>query len=55
MKKLLSLLFTFVIAFSMAMPVFAAATGGQETTTTTKTKKTHKAKTKKTKTTATTS
>ena len=47
MKKLLTLLFTAMIAFSLAMPVFA-----QETTTTTtaaKTKKTKAAKTKKTK------
>jgi mannitol-specific phosphotransferase system IIBC component len=47
MKKLLTVLFTAMIAFSLAMPVFA-----QETTTTTtaaKTKKTKATKTKKTK------
>jgi hypothetical protein len=47
MKKLLTLLFTAMIAFSLAMPVFA-----QETTTTTtaaKTKKTKATKAKKTK------
>ena len=49
MKKLLTLLFTFVIAFSLAMPVFATAAGAQETTKEAKTKKTKAAKTKKTK------
>ena len=46
MKKLLTLLFTAMIAFSLAMPVFA-----QETTTTTaaKAKKTKATKAKKTK------
>ena len=49
MKKLLTLLFTAVIAASLAMPVFAQATGTQETTKTAKTKKAKvtKAKTKK--------
>ena len=44
MKKLLSVLFTMMIAFSLAMPVFA-----QDSTKTTKTKKTHATKTPKTK------
>ena len=39
MKKLLTLLFTFAIAFSLAMPVFAQDTGG-EAPKATKTKKT---------------
>lgn len=30
MKKLLTLLFTFAVAFSLAMPVFAQETMGQE-------------------------
>lgn len=30
MKKLLMLLFTFALAFSLAMPVFAQDTGSQE-------------------------
>ena len=46
MKKLLTVLFSFMIVFALAMPVFAAATGAQETTKTEKTKKTHAAKTK---------
>jgi hypothetical protein len=57
MKKLLVMLFTFAIAFSLAMPVFAQdTTQTTETTTTTtgKTKKTKAAKTKKAKKTATT-
>jgi hypothetical protein len=56
MKKLLTMLFALVIVFSLAMPVFAAATGAQDTSATTaKTKKTKMAKTKKAKkTTATT-
>jgi len=49
MKKLLTLLFTFAIAFSLAMPVFAAGPAGQETTKEAKTKKTKATKTKKTK------
>jgi len=49
MKKLLTLLFAGMIAFSLAMPVFAQDTAGQETTKTTKAKKTKAAKTKKTK------
>ncbi len=32
MKKLLTLLFTAVVAFALAMPVYAQETGGQETT-----------------------
>jgi len=39
MKKLWTLLFTFVIAFTLAMPVFAQDTGTQEAP-----KKTEKAK-----------
>jgi hypothetical protein len=53
MKKLLTMLFTGMIAFSLAMPVFAQDTGGQETTKTTKTKKTKATKTKKAKKTTT--
>ena len=44
MKKLLTLLFTGMIVFSLAMPVFAQDTP-QETTKATKTKKTKAAKT----------
>jgi len=47
MKKLLALLFTSVIAFSLAMPVFAQDTATQETPKTEK--KTKKAVTPKTK------
>ena len=50
-------MFTFAVAFSLTMPVFAQEAGAQETTTSTKTKKTKakSTKTKKTKkTTATT-
>jgi hypothetical protein len=55
MKKLLAMLFTLVVAFSLAMPVFAQDTGQATTTTTaTKTKKTKAAKTHKAKTTKTT-
>jgi hypothetical protein len=54
MKKLLVMLFTFVVAFSLAMPVFAQETGQTTTTTTTKAKKTKATKMKKTKTTKTT-
>ena len=54
MKKLVTLLFTFAIAFSLAMPVFAQETGTQETTKTTKTKKTKATKAKKAKTATTT-
>jgi hypothetical protein len=53
MKKLLALLFTFAVAFSLAMPVFAQETSSQtsETTTTGKTvKKSKAAKTKAAKT-----
>jgi hypothetical protein len=50
MKKLLVLLFTFAVAFSLAMPVFAQEAGTQETTKTEKTKKSKTAKTKKAKT-----
>jgi len=53
MKKLLTMLFTGMIAFSLAMPVFAQDTGGQETTKATKTKKTKATKTKKAKKTTT--
>ncbi len=49
MKKLLTLLFTGMIVFSLAMPVFAYNAAGQETTKATKTKKTKATKTKKTK------
>jgi hypothetical protein len=49
MKKLLTLLFTGMIVFSLAMPVFAQDAAGQETTKATKTKKTKATKTKKTK------
>jgi hypothetical protein len=49
MKKLLTMLFTAMIAFSLAMPVFAQDPAGQETTKATKTKKTKATKTKKTK------
>jgi len=48
MKKLLTLLFTGMIAFSLAMPVFAQDTTAPATKAT-KTKKTKAAKTKKTK------
>ena len=48
MKKLLTLLFTGMIVFSLAMPVFAQDTA-QATTKATKEKKTKAAKTKKTK------
>jgi len=45
MKKLLALLFTFALAFTMVMPVFAQDTGQAATTTKAKkTKKTKKAK-----------
>ena len=54
MKKLLIMLFTFAIAFSLAMPVFAQDTGQATTPTTTKTKKTKAAKTKAPKTKKTT-
>jgi len=49
MKKLLTLLFTVVIAFSPAMPVFGEAARPQDTTKTEKTKKVKatKEKTKK--------
>ena len=46
MKKLLTLLFTGMIAFSLAMPVFAQETT-QETTKATKAKKTKATKAKK--------
>jgi hypothetical protein len=48
MKKLLTLLFTGMIVFSLAMPVFAQDTT-QETTKATKTKKTKATKAPKTK------
>jgi hypothetical protein len=45
MKKLLTLLFTLALAFSLGAPVFAAPTGaGQSSTTTTSKKKKKKAK-----------
>jgi len=43
MKKLLTLLFTAVITFSLVMPVFAGTARPQETTKTEKTKKAAKA------------
>ncbi|MGO9273907.1 MAG: hypothetical protein ACLQOO_27310 [Terriglobia bacterium] len=51
MKKLLSLLFTAAIVFTLTAPVFAYNAAPQDTTATkaTKTKKTKAAKTKKTK------
>ena len=49
MKKLLTMLFTAVIAFSLAMPVFAQDTGTQEAPKTEKTKKAKPAKTHKAK------
>ena len=51
MKKLLTLLFTFVIAFSLAMPVFAQDTGAgsPETTDEEDEEDEGEAKTKKTK------
>jgi len=50
MKKLLVMLFTLAVAFSLAMPVFAQETTTTATTTT-KAKKTKATKAKKTKTT----
>jgi len=44
MKRLLVLLFTFAVAFSLAMPVFAQDTSQGTAPTTTKTKKAKKAK-----------
>jgi hypothetical protein len=52
MKKLLIMLFTFAVVFSLAMPVFAQDTG--QTAPTTTEKKTKKAKVKKAKKTTTT-
>ena len=50
MKKLLSLLFTAAIVFTLTAPVFAYSASSQEPETkTTKTKKTHAKKTKATK------
>jgi hypothetical protein len=54
MKKLLTMLFTGMIVFSLAMPVFAQDTAGQETTKATKAKKTKATKAKKAKKTTTT-
>jgi hypothetical protein len=55
MKKLLVLLFTFAVVFSLAMPVFAQDTGqAAPTTTEKKTKKTKATKAKKAKTTKST-
>ena len=44
MKKLLTLLFTAAIVFSLTMPVFGQDTSSQDTTKTEKAKKTKKAK-----------
>ncbi|MGD0696321.1 MAG: hypothetical protein ABSB82_15975 [Terriglobia bacterium] len=49
MKKLMLLLFSSVLVFSLAMPVVAQDTGSQDTTKTTKAKKTKATKAKKTK------
>ena len=51
MKKLLALLFTAAVVFSLTMPVYAQDTSSQDTTATKekKAKKTHAAKTKKAK------
>jgi len=51
MKKLLTMLFTLAVVFSLTMPVFSQEAGGGETTKTTKSKKTKAPKTKKAKTT----
>ena len=44
MKKLMMLLFSSVLVFSLAMPVFAQDTGSQDTNTTAKPKKEKKTK-----------
>ncbi len=44
MQKLLTLLFTALVAFSLAMPAFAQEAGGGEAKTEKKEKKMHKAK-----------
>jgi len=49
MKKLLALLFTFAVAFSLAMPVFAQEAATTAAPTTTKAKKTKATKAKTTK------
>lgn len=49
MKKLLALLFSSVLVFTLAMPVFAQDAGTQEPTKTEKPKKEKKAKVKKAK------
>ena len=49
MKKLFTLLFTFAIVFSLAMPVFAQEATTTTTPTTTKAKKTKATKAKTTK------
>jgi biopolymer transport protein ExbD len=54
MKKLLTVLFSFMIVFALAMPVFAQDAGQAAPTTSTKTKKSKAAKTKKAKTATTT-
>jgi hypothetical protein len=54
MKKLLVLLFTFAVAFSLAMPVFAQDAPATQEAATTKAKKTKAAKSKKSKKSATT-
>jgi len=48
MKKLLSLLFTAAIVFSLTMPAFAQDTSSQSTESTSKMKKTKATKAKKT-------
>jgi hypothetical protein len=49
MKKLLALLFSSVLVFTLAMPVFAQDAGSTDTTKTAKPKKEKKAKVKKAK------
>ena len=49
MKKLMLLLFSSVLVFSLAMPVFAQDTGSQDTTKTEKPKKEKKTKATKAK------
>lgn len=44
MKKLLTLMFTAALAFSLAMPVFAQDAGSQDTTAAPKAEKHHKTK-----------
>jgi hypothetical protein len=54
MKKLVTLLFAFVVLFSLTMPVFAQEAAGGETTKTEKSKKSKATKAKKAKKSATT-